>query len=307
MISIVIPLYNKEHQIAKTLQSVFAQTYTDYEIVIVNDGSTDNSVAVVGEINDPRIRLISQQNKGVSAARNKGINEAKGDYIAFLDSDDNWEPDYLESIADLIKKYPEANIFGCRYKFSDEYGNERHTIVRFLEFEGRDGIINNYFKVASNSDAPLWTSAIVAKRSALIQIGGFPEGVVSGEDLLTWAKLACNFKIAFLNEVKATYYCATTGPTGKVPPDLKSVKDFVGCNLAKLSKAHKDKHIDQYVAFWYKMRSRINLNRNDRWAAFKCALKAVRYNPYLLKAWALLILSGCPRCVINKILDPFYN
>ena len=92
MISVVIPLYNKEKQIANTLRSVFAQTYTDYEIIVVNDGSTDNSVAVVESLNDPRIRLIHQKNAGVSAARNRGIEEARGEYIALLDGDDEWKP-----------------------------------------------------------------------------------------------------------------------------------------------------------------------------------------------------------------------
>ncbi len=307
MISVVIPLYNKELLVGDTIRSVLNQTLQDFEIVVVDDGSSDNGPEIVRNIKDPRIRLISQRNAGVSAARNKGIKEANGEYIAFLDSDDKWLPDYLEQMSELIHKHPEADVFGCRYKFNDEFGSERPTIVRYLNFESRDGILENYFYVASNSDAPLWTSATVAKREALLEVGGFPEGIVSGEDLLTWAKLACRYKIAFLNETKAIYYCATTGPTGKVPPDLKSTKDYVGCELAKLSRKYKEKNVSQYVAFWYKMRSRINLNRNDRWAACKCAVKSIRYKPTLFKSWALLILSGCPRFVINKILDPFYN
>lgn len=307
MISIVIPLYNKEKLVGSTLRSVLAQTYQDFEVVVVDDGSTDGSMAVVEAVDDPRIRIIRQKNGGVSAARNTGIRESKGEYIAFLDSDDHWTPDYLDSMVRLITKYPDADVFGCRYKFSDEFGNERATIVRHLPFKSKDGIIDNYFHVASNSDAPLWTSATVARRRALLEVGGFPEGIVSGEDLLTWAKLACRYKIGFLNEVKAVYYCATTGPTGKVPPDLKSTHDFVGTELAKLSLKHKDKNVREYVAFWYKMRSRINLNRNDRWPAFRCAFKAVRFNPRLVKGWALMVLAGCPRFVINKILDPYYN
>ena len=83
MISIVIPLYNKEQQIGKTLESVFAQSFQDYEVVIVNDGSTDKSVEIVEGMADKRIRLINQKNSGVSAARNKGIQESRGEYIAF--------------------------------------------------------------------------------------------------------------------------------------------------------------------------------------------------------------------------------
>ena len=94
MISVVIPLYNKEEQIADTLQSIFAQTFQDFEIVIVDDGSTDNSVEEVEKFDDSRIRLIHQTNAGVSAARNRGIEEARGELIAFLDADDEWKPEY---------------------------------------------------------------------------------------------------------------------------------------------------------------------------------------------------------------------
>ena len=102
MISVVIPLYNKEKQIAKTLQTVLNQTYQNFEIVIVNDGSTDGSVEEVLRISDSRIRLVNQENGGVSAARNRGIDEAKGEYIAFLDADDLWDIDHLEVLYQLL-------------------------------------------------------------------------------------------------------------------------------------------------------------------------------------------------------------
>ena len=104
MISVVIPLYNKEKQVAHTLQSVLRQTFQDFEIVIVDDGSTDHSVEEVEKVRDTRIRLVHQQNAGVSAARNRGISEAKYDLIAFLDADDEWKPEYLETQYGLYQK-----------------------------------------------------------------------------------------------------------------------------------------------------------------------------------------------------------
>src|SRR5690625_5076160 len=111
MFSVVIPLYNKELSIRNTLQSVLDQTFTDFEIVIVNDGSTDSSAAIVEEFTDPRIRLIHQENQGVSAARNKGIEEAKYDWIVFLDGDDLWENNHLEEFVKMIKLFPEDRVF----------------------------------------------------------------------------------------------------------------------------------------------------------------------------------------------------
>lgn len=107
MISVVIPLYNKERQIANTLHTVFAQTFTDYEIVIVDDGSTDRSAEIVAAMHDKRIRLIRQKNAGVSAARNRGISEARGEFIALLDADDEWKPDYLATQMHLAETYPQ--------------------------------------------------------------------------------------------------------------------------------------------------------------------------------------------------------
>src|SRR5699024_6424946 len=101
MFSIVIPLYNKELSITNTLQSVLNQTFTDFEVVIVNDGSTDNSVEKVEAFNDPRIRLIHQANAGVSAARNKGIEEANYDWISFLDADDLWMENHLSILKNM--------------------------------------------------------------------------------------------------------------------------------------------------------------------------------------------------------------
>ena len=302
MISVVIPLYNKEHQILKTLESVLRQSYTDYEIVIVNDGSTDQSVEKIKELTDPRIRMIHQNNAGVSAARNRGIKESRGEYIAFLDADDEWKSNYLSSIADLINRHHDCDVFTVAYEFKDEYGNTKPSVIRCKNLNNENCLSENYFHIASISDAPLWTSAVVASKSSLIECGGFPEGVTSGEDLITWAKLASGYKIARLNETLAVYYTPTTGPTGKVPRDLTSTKDAVGTELINLSLQYPQKGINEYVSFWYKMRAVINLNRRNRIAALKCAAKSVRYFPSNVKAWVLMPLSFMPGIVISKIL-----
>ena len=148
MISVVIPLYNKEKQIKRTLQSILAQTFQDFEIVIVNDGSIDNSIIEVEKVKDSRIRLIHQKNAGVSAARNKGIEEAKYELIAFLDADDEWKSKYLEVQYNLYRKYPECDIFACNYEFVNEKHDISPTIIKKLSFEENDGILNNYFEVA---------------------------------------------------------------------------------------------------------------------------------------------------------------
>jgi len=302
MISVVIPLYNKEKQIAGTLRSVLSQSFQDFEIVIVNDGSTDGSAEEVARINDPRIRLINQPNAGVSAARNRGITEAKGEYIALLDADDEWHHDYLATQASLIKKYPECAVFATNYEFRNEKGVVTNTIINNLPFDGEDGILSNYFKVASTSHPPICSISIVARKSAFQAIGGFPREITSGEDLLTWAYLAAQYKIAYSNKPLAIYYTPTTGPTGKVPADLMSTHDAVGTKLIGLSHQFPLAGINEYISFWYKMRAAINLRLRNRNAALRCALKSLRYNPTNLKAWVLACIAYMPGCVIKKVL-----
>ena len=115
MISVVIPLFNKQDSIRSTIESVLAQSFRDFELIVVDDGSTDGSVDVVKAINDPRIRLIEKQNGGVSSARNEGIRNASYEYVAFLDGDDLWDSDYLREIVHLIEVFPEAGILGTSY------------------------------------------------------------------------------------------------------------------------------------------------------------------------------------------------
>ena len=179
MISVIIPLYNKETGIATALRSVLAQTYQDFEIVIVDDGSTDSSVAIVETFNDPRIRLIRQQNAGVSAARNKGIAEAKGEYVAFLDADDEWLPEFLAEIRTLQQKYPECKAQATNYIFNSN-GVKSPTILRKIPFKGERGILTNYFEVASCSHPPVCSISVCIERKLLQGIGGFPVGVKSG-------------------------------------------------------------------------------------------------------------------------------
>ncbi len=109
--SVVIPLYNKEHYIAGTLRSVLTQTFPDYEVIVVDDGSTDHSLQACKEVRSDKIRVVQQANQGVSAARNKGIELAAGEYICFLDADDTWHPDYLQNIETIVQKYPQSDIF----------------------------------------------------------------------------------------------------------------------------------------------------------------------------------------------------
>src|SRR5690606_15574762 len=127
MFSVIIPLYNKELSVTETLRSVLNQTFTDFEIVIVNDGSTDNSLEIVSKIKDPRITLVNKENGGVSSARNRGIQVAKRDWIVFLDGDDIWFPNHLETLAEMIGRFSLDKVFCTAYIKSGKKNKEKRS------------------------------------------------------------------------------------------------------------------------------------------------------------------------------------
>lgn len=283
MISVIIPLYNKETLISKTIQSVLSQSYSDYEVIVINDGSSDNSVNVVEAFHSEKIRIISQKNAGVSAARNRGIEEAQGEYVAFLDADDEWSPDYLENQMSLAHQFPECDVVAHSYVFCRN-GAMVHPRLNGVPFSGDEGVLENYFKVSCLSDPPISTISVMVKRCAIKKVGGFPVGIKSGEDLLVWARLALQFKIAYCLHPLAVYNQGYSNPR---PPETV---DRVGLELEQLHKAYpKVIYLDRYVAFWYKMRMCRCIAHRMWKQAIQAFFKSLRYNPLQWKIYLSVI------------------
>ena len=139
-ISVVIPLYNKERKIATSIESVLNQTWQVFEIVVVDDGSTDNSLREVKKITDGRIRIISQNNAGPSSARNRGVKDSNYEWILFLDADDELESDCLEHFVRLIKKNPYINVFVANLFMKSGYVFKRKSIYM------KEGVVSNNFR-----------------------------------------------------------------------------------------------------------------------------------------------------------------
>lgn len=296
IISVVIPLYNKEKKIEYTLKSVFTQTFQNFEIVIVDDGSTDNSVEEVEKFTDSRIRLIHQTNAGVSAARNRGIEAASGELIAFLDADDVWMPEYLATQYGLYQKYPECSVYACNYEFRDSEGKVTPTIIRKLPFEGDDGILSNYFEVASCSHPPLCTSAVVVKKSAIQAIGGFPIGIKSGEDLLTWARLAVSGTIVYSKTVQAIYNLGEGYILTNLPPRRQDKGDPVGKELVTLLDRYPDKRVlKQYISHWHKIRASVAIRYGAKIETIKEVIISLKYNPFNLRVMPFFFLALLPQ------------
>lgn len=302
MISVVIPLYNKEKQIINTLQSVFRQTYQDFEIVVINDGSTDNSVAEVERIQDPRIRLINQQNAGVSVARNRGIQESKGEYIALLDGDDEWMPDYLKTQIELAQKYPECDVYAVNYCFRDMIGQTIPTKINQLPFIGADGILANYFEVASCSHPPICSISIMVQKGVFESVGGFPIGIKSGEDLLTWARLACKYKIAYSTKPLAFFVESASDSNESKAIQRSGGEQYVLDELLKLYSTHPDiVGLKDYVIRWYKIYCVLSIEINNNHKILKLAPEAIKFGGSKLQ-FMLLYIFGLMPTAISKYL-----
>ena len=190
--SVVIPLYNKAPYIAKAINSVLSQTFTDYELVIVDDGSKDDSAEIAAKAIEGRqnCRLIRQENAGVSMARNNGIAASHGDYLCFLDADDWWEPTFLEEMSKLIGEFPEAGICGTNYTIVNETKKKTRVAKIGVEEGFEKGYINYCRVYAKTLYMPLWTGAVCIPRKVFDEMQGFPQGIKLGEDFMLWIRIA---------------------------------------------------------------------------------------------------------------------
>ena len=259
MISVIIPLYNKEQTIGRAIASVLAQTYRNYTIITVDDGSTDHSASIVRHLNNPNIRLVCQQNQGVASARNRGIAESTTEWVAFLDADDEWKPNLLEEYSRLASLYPQCNIIASAYGCQDITGKYRQLTLNRIPFTGEEGLLSNYFDVAAHSNPPICSSSIMVKKQSLLDIGGFPTGIRQGEDLLTWAKLAIHNQIAYTTKRLSTFYPERTSYYSQ-PSRIPETNDKVGHELEMLLNSHPNiSGLKSYVGHWHKMRASIFL------------------------------------------------
>ena len=206
--SIVIPLYNKEKFVAATLDSILAQTFTDYEVIVIDDCSTDGSLDVAKKCSDKfqsGFRIVShQRNSGLSAARNTGIRNASSDLIAFIDADDVWKPDFLEKMHELVHRFPQAGIYASGYeeKYPGDLVIDVHKNLGFAA--GEMNIVADFFK--ANLHQPIfWYGSAVVRREVFETAGYFDETVTYGEDTDFNIRAAQQFKLAYYNAVCSSY------------------------------------------------------------------------------------------------------
>lgn len=258
-VSVIIPLYNKANYIKTTIESVLAQTYKDLEVIVVDDGSTDSSTEIVENIADDRIRLIRQSNAGVSAARNAGLKEAEGEWIAFLDADDEWLPAKLADQTQAIKAH--QDLVWSASGFVMVRDNKIITEPERFDpewFESDQVLYDALLAFANGKH--LWTGTVMAKRQSLLEIGGFDTSLITGEDIDLCFRLAVKHpKIIYLSKGLAKYNIGLEGAlttTGVALRDVESV-----CILARRVMSYTGKVKSQRVALLKQFAKRLILVR----------------------------------------------
>lgn len=261
LISVIIPLFNKEDYIKNTIKSVLDQSFKDFELIIVNDGSTDNSLEKAQQhlLNFDNYRIISQENKGLSATRNRGVREAKGELIAFLDADDLWHSDFLKTINLLYINFPEASIYGTSYleKFDDKTILEPKKNIE-KQLKNKAFLVEDFFH--ANLFQPIVCQSSFAARKKVFQEINYDESIELSEDIDFYIKSNLKHKFAYYYNNLSTVLLnipnqiTTSSITNKTIPNfdhyeaeaknnksLKKYLDFYRYNFAIQYKLEKDK------------------------------------------------------------------
>lgn len=200
--TVVIPLFNKAPTIERAVNSVLRQRHRHFELIVVDDGSTDGSADALATVNDPRLMLIRQSNGGVSAARNRGVELASHAHIAFLDADDVWHAGFLAAISALVQAAPHAVLFSARHDVVLPSGER---ILGSLSLPGDHcGCVANFYATYRKSQSLINSSSVCVLRDALLEVGGFPFGQRVGEDVVIWLKLAALGNVMFDARVLST-------------------------------------------------------------------------------------------------------
>jgi glycosyltransferase involved in cell wall biosynthesis len=209
-ISIVIPLYNKEQYVRRSIDSVLAQTFPDFECIVV-DSSTDKSPGIVRQYRDSRIIHVPVEKSTAARARNSGVRMARADLVAFLDADDEWQPDHLETLSHLRKTFPDAGLYSTPYVKLRPDGRPMAMLFYGIPRPPWEGYIPRYLASCSRGDEPVHSSSCAVPRNVFDAMGGFPEDLVYGEDQFLWGKISLQYAVAYRWKGLAIYHTDAMG------------------------------------------------------------------------------------------------
>ncbi|MEZ4859222.1 MAG: glycosyltransferase family 2 protein [Flavobacteriaceae bacterium] len=305
MISVVIPLYNKEQFIAKALQSVLSQTYTNYEIIVVNDGSTDTSEKEVNRFKDARLTLITIQNSGVSKARNLGVKHAMYSWIAFLDADDWWAPTFLESMVYAIKEYPNHKVFATGRSRIFAAKTERYQHC-FLPKNETTATVN-YFKVISKFLAPINASNGLMDKELIIEKGLFREGMKQHEDHDLWIRICENNPVVFINKELSFYQKSITNSASTFSFSATDFATYVktiqavNTNLSENEKLYFKEYFQRFITIMY-FKNSGSFSKSEKEQLLVQFLSLIKNKKY---RWLIWFIHNTSKIPIYKFLKTF--
>lgn len=272
-VTVIIATYNAIAYLPSTIDSVIKQTFTDFEVLIVDDGSTDETVDWVSKLVDPRVRLISQANQGVAVARNQGITGARGEYVAFLDADDLWEPTKLEKQVKCLEENPLVGLVNTSIVNIDEQGKPLGA-VNASDVEG------NVLKYIVEENLILCGSAPMVRRSCLEAVQGFDQKLMSAEDWDLWIRLAARYDFAVIREPLVLYRQHLNSKSNNIERHLKhrlKVIDKTFDTVARDLQPYKNRALGRaYLSVAWK-----SLVQKDYQTSTMYRQKALSYYPQL--------------------------
>lgn len=302
--SIVIPLYNKEKHIAQTLKSVINQSYNNFEVVVVNDGSTDKSLEEAIKINDDRITVYSIENRGVSYARNYGIKHAKSNLIVLLDADDHWKSHHLEDLKLLYEKFPDCGLYAKAYTKRKNGINLKSIYKNIPQENNWKGVVNNYFK-SSLANSIAWTSAVMIPKTTFEKVGYFNESLNSGEDTDLWIRIALKLPVAFYNKVSAIHLLNAQNKITKTKLSSRKHIDFSTYDEAAKNNIDLKNYINLNrvsMALQYKIEGAKNLEKDIKSHIDYNSISNLQKLLLTLPKWVIILILKC-RNLIQRFID----
>jgi len=296
MITVIIPLYNKATTIRRCLRSVLSQTILPNELIVINDGSQDESLDVVKEMVDSSslidIKIIDQENHGVSFTRNRGVSLATNDFIAFLDADDEWNEKFIEHAQEIISTYQDISLVTFKHRVCDE---DIGSYIPKQYFGSKDrGLIKNYFALARCFPIVNSSKAVVNKLY-FEKVGGFPIDAKVSEDLYLWIKLSECAPIAYFEELLVTIYQAPDNSRG-------SRVGQIPYPIVYYSSKHCVKNLDNdlYLLLWsIHLKHVLGSCAKNKKEALVRILYGIKL--FKLKGVGLLFLLFVPKYIFNRI------
>lgn len=313
--SVIVPLYNKSSTINRAINSVLNQTFTDYELIIVNDGSTDNSLSEINKyVNFKNINIINQKNQGVSVARNTGILRAKGELITFLDPDDEWEPNHLESIYDVYKSCDkiDAIYFTC-FKLILSNGNTINTLNE-VSNKILDG---DYYKVCTNlfdiyydfKNGLIHTNSVMIPKKVFDKVGLFVKGLKRMEDIDMWCRVMIYYPAVCIGETTTKYHRDESSETAMITRSFNW--PFINTAEKLLTTGKVRKEIEKSLTFFLDI-SKISISRHmimygKKMESIKLLSSVRCKKKYAKKLFVTYILFIFPSHIIKKIYIYLHN